>query len=99
MHPATAVTALLAAGAALAIVWAPSAPQVSTRTTGPAASSAVDVRNADPRTVLVLARRCLDARHVSLVAHALERGRPLTVAQARRWCEDSEGREWQGTSP
>jgi hypothetical protein len=45
-------------------------------------------RPADPSTVLALAQRCVDPRHVALVSNALLRGRVFTPAEARGWCDD-----------
>ena len=45
-------------------------------------------RGADPSTVLALAQRCIDPRHVALVSNALRRGRVFTLVVARGWCDE-----------
>jgi hypothetical protein len=44
-------------------------------------------RGAAPSTVLALANRCIDPRHVALVNNAVRRGRVVSVGEARGWCD------------
>ena len=100
MDHRTSRLALLAAGLTL------SAAAVSTPSTAAQASASADSARssvttrspgAGPTSVLTLAQRCIDARHVALVSNSLRRGRVITLAEAHRWCGDRPGRgAWPG---
>jgi hypothetical protein len=92
MNDRLARTSLLAAGLILGTTGAltPSTALQSPAHAGTLAASMttppVD-RRAGPSTVLALAHRCIDPRHVALVNNALRRGRVVSIAQARGWCD------------
>jgi hypothetical protein len=80
-----AASLVLSAAAVPTPATAPQSPARPSTSASSVTTQSVD-RGAGRTTVLALAQRCIDPRHVALVSNALRRGRVFTLAEARGWC-------------